>query len=306
MKLIFYAPVLIFFGTVYSQNGKSEFADYIVAAFYSNANKNFSSFYGGTRWEFPILINPDVILGENNTYFVSLPKGSYIIVEFIDNYIIDFPNQDDILISEIGCSGERAEVFVSSDGIKFFNLGIVDDCSKSTLDLGSINFKSPVKFIKIVGMDSRGGSPGFDLSNIRGLPKSNIPINLNSPTITSIKQQPLPIVDKMIISGTILFSTNSAELNATSQEELSFLFNQLNKYPEVDIVLFGHTDHVGNQVSNLNLSIRRAQSVVDFLIMKGIAKDRITFSGKGEIEPLNNNTTEEEKKMNRRVEFEFK
>lgn len=306
MKSKFITVIILIITSAYSQKGKTEYADFLIEAYYSNANKHFTSFYGGTRWNFPVPIDPEVILGENTKKFVSLPKDSYVVVEFVDNYIIDSPNQDDILISEIGCNGERAEVYVSTDGIKFSKLGIVDDCHNSTLDLRIINFESPVKYIKVVGMDNRGSSPGFDLASIRGLPNSSIAIDLNAPSVTSYVQEPVAIVDRKIIPDAILFNSNSSELDEKYREALSVLCTQLITNPDVDIEIVGHTDNIGNELSNINLSIERAQSVVEFLILNGVAKNRITFAGKGETEPLKSNATEDERKFNRRVELILK
>ena len=79
---------------------------------------------------------------------------------------------NDIFIQEVGASGERANVFVSTDGITFTFLGLAQDDVTTAFDLASIGFATPVSFVKIVGLDSLGGSPGFDVANVQGLPGS--------------------------------------------------------------------------------------------------------------------------------------
>jgi outer membrane protein OmpA-like peptidoglycan-associated protein len=67
--------------------------------------------------------------------------------------------------------------------------------------------------------------------------------------------------------------------------------------------LVGHTDNVGSARFNLKLSQERADVINEYLVSKGISEDRIESSGKGVAEPLNQNTTEEERAENRRVEM---
>jgi hypothetical protein len=160
-----------------AQTPDSEYADKVVSYYYSQTNPYFTNLYGGEGYNFPISLDPHFIEGSNNSYFISLPTGSYMVLEFTNNKIIDYPGQDDIFVTENGCNNEKAEVYVSSDGKKFTRLGIVDDCYISSLDLASIGYKEAVRFVKIVGLDLNGGSPGFDLVNVKGLPKSSVAVN---------------------------------------------------------------------------------------------------------------------------------
>lgn len=160
-----------------AQTPNTEYADKIVSKYYSRANSSFTDFYGGYGFNFPIPIDPNLIVGPNTTYFVSLPTGSYVVLEFTNNKIIDYPGQKDIFVTENGCNNERADVYVSNDGLKFVKLGTVDDCYESSLDLASINYKEEVRFVKIVGLDLNGNSPGYDLVNVRGLPKSSVEVS---------------------------------------------------------------------------------------------------------------------------------
>ena len=99
-----------------SQADNTQYADILVESYYSQANSNFSEFYGGSLGNFPIKIRPDIVLGANENYFVSLPTGSYIVLGFTDNEIIDYPNQDDIFIKENGCNNEQAKVLSVQTG----------------------------------------------------------------------------------------------------------------------------------------------------------------------------------------------
>jgi len=303
IKLLLFQLLITQIG--YTQIINSEFADTLIDAYYSNANKDFDNFYGGTLKKFPMLMEPNQVIGNNTKNFLSLPIGSYIILGFTDNVIIDYPNQDDIHITETGCSGEQAEVYVSNDGVDYVKLGIVDDCKTSSLDLKTINFKSFVKFIKIIGIDSKGRSPGFDLVNVKGLPNSNISKYINSDSIVPFLSNPDTIFSRKIILQDINFNMNSDDLTLNSKLILDTFVTKLLLYPDIRIKITGHTDNVGNNEYNLNLSKDRAKSVKDYLVSKGVKENRIEIDGKGETEPLKSNETESNRSINRRVEFEI-
>lgn len=118
-----------------------------------------------------ISIVADVVLFGNEQAFVSLPTDSFITVGFAKKTIVDGPGND-IVIKESGGNGEFANVFVSHDLENFSFLGTAGGTS-SAFDLSTIGFTKPVKAIKIVGLDSGGGSPGFDLINVE-VPDSSL------------------------------------------------------------------------------------------------------------------------------------
>lgn len=156
------------------------YADTVIDFFDSGAGP-LAGPYGGT-WDgtsgtFPIPVSTDVVLGDDPGYpgaladFLSLPTGSYVTVGFVDETVIDGPG-DDIFVTEVGPNGESADVFVSSDLSSFVFLGTIFDDVTTALDLADIGFTDPVQAIKIVGRDALGGSPGFDVINVRVLPGS--------------------------------------------------------------------------------------------------------------------------------------
>lgn len=154
------------------------YADVILDYFDSGAGP-IAGPYGGTYPTgpgFPIPVSTGVVLGNEPGStgfpdFLSLPTGSYVTVGFTDETVIDGIGND-IFIQEVGANGEKANVFVSSDLINFLFLGIAADDAVTSFDLASIGFASPVQAIKIVGLDSLGGSPGFDVMNVQVLPGS--------------------------------------------------------------------------------------------------------------------------------------
>lgn len=92
-------------------------------------------------------------------------------------------------------------------------------------------------------------------------------------------------IDQVIRIDNIFFDFNSAELRPESMVSLDKLVETLNDNPNVTIELGSHTDQRGNDDFNMDLSKRRAQSVVDYLISKGIKSDRLTAKGYGESTP---------------------
>ena len=81
--------------------------------------------------------------------------------------------------------------------------------------------------------------------------------------------------------------------------------NVLSKIPNVNIEIQGHTDSDGNDQYNQVLSEKRAISVKNYLVQKGISVDRLTTAGFGETQPISDNSTPEGKAKNRRIEFQI-
>ncbi len=101
----------------------------------------------------------------------------------------------------------------------------------------------------------------------------------------------------------LYFTKGKAEILPQSEAELIKLVNLLNNNIGMNIRIDGHTDESGNEEGNKKLSVERAQAVVNFMIMFDIAPNRLTYNGWGSSKPIAANTTEEGRKLNRRVEF---
>lgn len=100
----------------------------------------------------------------------------------------------------------------------------------------------------------------------------------------------------------VQFYTNSDVLLPSSAKELQQLAEYLVKNDSLNATVFGHTDNVGESESNLRLSQRRAESVRNFLSSLGISPNRLTARGMGDTQPKADNSKEEGRLMNRRVE----
>lgn len=108
---------------------------------------------------------------------------------------------------------------------------------------------------------------------------------------------------KPIVLNNVFFETGSAALQDVSKIELNRLKNLLEANASLKIQINGHTDNVGDQAANLELSTNRAKAVYDYLIENGIAASRLSFKGFGETESIATNTTAEGRQKNRRTEF---
>ncbi len=111
------------------------------------------------------------------------------------------------------------------------------------------------------------------------------------------------ITEKKFVTHSILFEFNKAVISADSGPFLAQLAKWLLKNPGISIEIDGHTDSVGGAVSNLNLSIKRAEEVKNQLVAKGVQDARLTTKGLGSTTPLKSNQTEQGRSENRRVEF---
>lgn len=112
-------------------------------------------------------------------------------------------------------------------------------------------------------------------------------------------------IDSAVILKNIFFEFNKADLLPASDYELQKLYNLLTSHRSVRIRIEGHTDNVGGYDFNLDLSKRRAESVVLYLLNRGIAADRIESAGYSYVFPIASNETPEGRQINRRVAFKI-
>lgn len=118
---------------------------------------------------------------------------------------------------------------------------------------------------------------------------------------------PLPILE--LKEGTLLalshinFESNSSQLNKSSTTELEQIVSLLKQNPQVVIEISAHTDDVGSDAYNDNLSQQRAKSVTTFLAGKGIPLKQLVSVGYGKTRPIVPNDSEENRRRNRRVEM---
>ncbi len=103
--------------------------------------------------------------------------------------------------------------------------------------------------------------------------------------------------------GPIYFDQSRPELRPECCAVLDELASTLRQYPRLRLAVTGHTDNAGDFFLNVQLSRDRARAVADYLLGKGVTTDRIAWRGLGGVYPVAPNTSEDNKRKNRRVEF---
>lgn len=126
---------------------------------------------------------------------------------------------------------------------------------------------------------------------------------------------PQPVVIDILLDKTnagatavlnnIFFDFDKYELQEKSKTELNNVIKFLKEKPSIKVEIGGHTDSDGSAAYNKQLSLKRAQSVVSYLVEKGINKSRLTEKGYGADNPIKENNSEENKQANRRIEFKI-
>lgn len=104
-------------------------------------------------------------------------------------------------------------------------------------------------------------------------------------------------------NSNVLFGFDKSDLSDAAKTTINDLNTILQKYPDENVLIIGHTDDVGSDSYNQTLSERRATSVANYLISEGVSSSRITTKGMGESDPKVPNDTDAHRAENRRVEF---
>ena len=108
---------------------------------------------------------------------------------------------------------------------------------------------------------------------------------------------------KITFDSGLLFDINKYDLRTASQENLTKLAAILNKYPDTNILVEGHTDSTGTREINMPLSENRAKAVANYLATQNVPSARFTVHGYGPDQPLGDNSSVEGRQTNRRVDL---
>jgi outer membrane protein OmpA-like peptidoglycan-associated protein len=199
----------------------------------------------------------------------------------IDRCPLD-PEDKDLFQDEDGCPDP------DNDGD-----GIVDKTDACPLEAGSIENKGcPVTDKDTDGdkiLDSKDKCPAEFGPPPDGCPKRYSLVEVDRNQIR-IKQQ-------------VRFATAKFRVLPASYRLLNEVTSVMNDFPKMRILIEGHTDSRGKQASNMRLSTRRAEAVLDYLVSKGIAPERLEAIGYGPTKPIASNKTAKGRAQNRRTEF---
>ena len=108
------------------------------------------------------------------------------------------------------------------------------------------------------------------------------------------------------LRNTTLFEFDSYEITQEAKFGLDQVVEWMNRYPKVTAKVDGHTDNIGTEAYNQTLSENRAKAIVDYLVSKGIAANRLSYEGHGFSQPVGDNNTWLGRHQNRRIEITFK
>jgi outer membrane protein OmpA-like peptidoglycan-associated protein len=100
----------------------------------------------------------------------------------------------------------------------------------------------------------------------------------------------------------LLYDFDSDVIRSDAAQNLRQLATSLEKYSDTNLLIVGHTDSVGSEQYNQDLSTRRARSAFQYLAMQGVRTGRMATTGRGEMEPIASNDTDAGRQLNRRIE----
>ncbi|UVE18852.1 OmpA family protein [Pseudomonas sp. LS44] len=147
-------------------------------------------------------------------------------------------------------------------------------------------------------LDSRDKCPGTP---------PNTPVDANGcpPVVETVVEEVVVVQEETIVVRDLLFGFDSAKLTPADKAKLDTVASRLkSEAPDARLTVTGHTDSVGSDAYNQKLSERRAQSVTDYLVSSGVSQASILgVQGAGESQPVADNSTEDGRAQNRRVEI---
>lgn len=121
------------------------------------------------------------------------------------------------------------------------------------------------------------------------------------PFLKNVDLSPIKAGERIVLKN-IFFATKSYNLEPESEMELNKLYALLSHNINLKIEIGGHTDIIGDDKANMLLSQNRAKAVMEYIVEKGISKDRLSYKGYGETNPIASNDTDEGRAQNRRTE----
>jgi outer membrane protein OmpA-like peptidoglycan-associated protein len=142
-------------------------------------------------------------------------------------------------------------------------------------------------------------------ANSAGYLFASLNFNVADETSEKIVNLELPPIAKNaeVTLKNIFFEFDKYELSEKSTVELEEVRNFLKVNPMLQVEIGGHSDNVGSEKYNQQLSEKRAQEVFNHLILSGIPKTQLAFKGYGSSKPVANNNSEENRALNRRISF---
>jgi hypothetical protein len=124
------------------------------------------------------------------------------------------------------------------------------------------------------------------------------------PFIKRIDLSPIRVGERLMLSN-VFYEFDSWKIKKESYSELNKLVWLLSVNKNITVEIGGYTDAIGSDAYNLDLSEKRARSVIEYLVGKGIVRERLSYKGFGAASPIGNNVTNDGRKLNRRTEIKI-
>ena len=128
--------------------------------------------------------------------------------------------------------------------------------------------------------------------------------SVTEPFNKRIDLSPVRVGEKLVLSN-VFYEFDSWKITKESYPELNKLVKLLSDNNNIIVEIDGYTDAIGTDTYNLDLSEKRAKSVLDYLVTKGIVSDRLKYKGFGATSPIGDNVTNDGRKLNRRTEIKI-
>ena len=234
------------------------------------------------------------LLVEENKGYISTDKsngGNFDILKFEIKHLDKAIKTYQVVEQESLTPLSNAKVTIKDEFGKIISQQITNDKGEIKVEMNPISYN-------YITVEKDGYKPFLTDFTTENILSSPIKLEQDKPVITE---------DAIVIEN-IFFDFNKASITAESQLSLNKIVNVLNEFSEMKLAIGAHTDNKGSDKYNQALSQKRAQSTVEYLTSKGIKKERLTFKGYGESQPLfdcGGNCTSDEDQKNRRVEFKI-
>jgi len=162
----------------------------------------------------------------------------------------------------------------------------------------------PAALLPKIEVPSAVSSPFVD-KTLRNAITLHVPVEGVETRLISFIEDPNQMVDKnrWFSFDRLEFETNSATLKSSSTEQLQNVAAILKAYPQVKVKIGGYTDNIGDDSHNLRLSSERAATTMNAIVDLGIDRSRLTSEGYGNDFPVADNSTEEGRQRNRRIDI---